>query len=303
MKTILCILLITSSSLFAQDSSYKQQEIIYGRKDGMALTLIHMQPRVKANKKAIIKLVSGNWVSGNTHLKFYADGTIPLLKRGYTIFLVMHGSQPRYAIPDQVEDVKRATRFIRYNAKRFNIDAEHIGISGNSSGGNLSLLVATAEDKIDTSAKDPIDRVSARVQAAAVFYPPTDFLNWGQQGASIAANEGMLRLARVAGAFEFRNWSERETMYVAVKDSADKLKIYKDVSPVSLVSSDDPPVFIVHGDNDRIVPLQQSQNIIARLNEMKVPNQLVIKKGAGHGWKDQDVETELFADWFDKYLK
>lgn len=303
MKTLLCLLLVSSHCLFAQDSSYEQQEIIYGRKDGMALTLIHIQPRVKANKKAIIKLVSGNWVSGTTHLKFYVDGTIPLLKRGYTVFLVMHGSQPRYAIPDQVADVMRATRFIRYNAKKLDIDPKQIGITGNSSGGNLSLLVATSEDKIDTSAKDPIDRISARVQAAAVFYPPTDFLNWGTKGASIAANEGMLRLARVSGAFDFRNWNERETLYMAVKDSTDKLNIYKKVSPITSVSSDDPPVMIVHGDNDRVVPLQQSQSIIARFNEMKVPNQLIIKKGAGHGWKDQEVETELFADWFDTYLK
>lgn len=303
MKTLLCLILIISNAALAQDSSYKQQEIIYGRKDGMALTMIHMQPKVKANKKAIIKLVSGNWISGINNLKYHGDGTIPLLKRGYTIFLVMHGSQPRYAIPDQVADVKRATRFIRYNAKRFNIDPNNIGISGNSSGGNLSLLVATSGDKRDTSAKDPIDRVSARVQAAAVFYPPTDFLNWGQQGKSFAANEGMLRLARIAGAFDFRNYNERETLYMAVKDSTDRLKIYNDVSPITSVSSDDPPVIIVHGDNDRIVPLQQSQAIIARFSEMKVPNQLIIKKGAGHGWRDQDVETELFADWFDKYLK
>lgn len=303
MKTLLCLLLLTSYVALAQDSSYKQQELIYGRKDGMALTLIHMQPRAKANKKAIIKLVSGNWISGTKYLKFYADGTIPLLKRGYTVFLVMHGSQPRYAIPDQVADVKRATRFIRHNAKKFDIDASKIGITGNSSGGNLSLLVATMDEKLDTSSVDPIDRVSARVQAAAVFYPPTDFLNWGKDGASMAANEGMLKLARVSGAFDFRNYNERETLYTAVKDSADRLKIYEEMSPITSVSSDDPPVFIVHGDNDRVVPLQQSQNIIARLNDKKVPNRLVIKKGGGHGWKDQDVETELFADWFDKYLK
>ncbi len=303
MKTLILLFLLATSAVYAQDSSYKQQELIYGRKDGMALTLLHMQPRVKSNKKAIIKLVSGNWMSGNTHLKFYADGAIPLLRRGYTIFLVMHGSQPRYAIPDQVADVKRATRFVRYNAKKLDIDADHIGITGNSSGGNLSLLVATTDDKIDSLAKDPIDKVSSRVQAAAVFYPPTDFLNWGMAGRGIYSNQAMLRIARVAGAFDFRNWNDRETMYVAVKDSVDKLNIYKEVSPITSVTKDDPPVFIVHGDKDNIVPLQQAQTIISRFEEMKVPNQLVIKKGGGHGWKDQDVETELMADWFDKYLK
>jgi acetyl esterase/lipase len=299
----LITVLIFANQLYAQDSAYKQQELIYGRKDGMALTLIHIQPRVTANKKAIIKLVSGNWISGNTHLAYYTESAMPLLKRGYTVFLIMHGSQPRYAIPDQVADVKRATRFIRYNAAKFNIDPDHLGITGSSSGGNLSLLVATADESRDTSAKDPIDRVSARVQAAAVFYPPTDFLNWGQPGLSIASNPAMLRLARVSGAFEFTHWNERQTLYELVTDSIKKNNLYKDVSPITSVSKDDPPVLIIHGDKDKVVPLQQSQALVARLTEAGVRNQLIIKKDGAHGWKDQQVETELFADWFDKYLR
>lgn len=303
MKTLLILsFLFTHNAIFAQDSIYKQQEIIYGRKDGMALTLVHLQPNGKSNKKAIIKLVSGNWLSGTNRLPFFIVSAYPFLKRGYTVFMVMHGSQPRYTIPDMVEDVQRATRFIRFNSKKFAIDPDHIGITGSSSGGNLSLLVATADEKKDTISRDPINRISARVQAVAVFYPPTDFLNWGEVGRGISSNPGMLKLARVSGAFDFTTFNDRLTLYEAVSDTIKKLNIFKEVSPISSVSSDDPPVFIVHGDNDRVVPLQQSQSIIARFNEMKVPNQFIIKKGEGHGWKNQDVETELFANWFDKHL-
>ncbi len=60
---------------------------------------------------------------------------------------------------------------------------------------------------------------------------------------------------------------------------------------------------IIHGDADRTVPLQQSETIIQKLKEANVPNQLIIKKSAGHGWKNQEVEEQSMLDWFNKYLK
>ena len=89
--------------------------------------------------------------------------------------MVVLGSQPRYAIPDQVDDLKRAVRYIRYNAKQLGIDPDHIGIEGGSAGGHLSLIIATADDKINENASDPVDRVSSRVQAAAVLFPQLIF--------------------------------------------------------------------------------------------------------------------------------
>jgi dipeptidyl aminopeptidase/acylaminoacyl peptidase len=77
----------------------------------------------------------------------------------------------------------------------------------------------------------------------------------------------------------------------------------KQTSPIYSVSNDDPPVLIIHGDADRTVPLQQSETIITRLKEANIPNQLIIKKGGGHGWKNIETEEESFIGWFDKYLK
>src|SRR4030095_11299660 len=113
--------------------------------------------------------------------------------------MVVVGSQPRYAIPDQIEDLKRAVRYIRYNAKQLGIDPGHIGIEGASAGGHLSLAIATADDKISTNANDPVDRVSSRVQAAAVLFPPTDFFNWGLPGDAMIDARDQLKQARVYG--------------------------------------------------------------------------------------------------------
>jgi hypothetical protein len=113
-------------------NGYPQEEFIYGRKDGMGLTLICIKPKVKTNGKGIIYVISGSWVSSYNGIEMQTEAAEQYLAKGYTVFAVMHGSQPRYAIPDALNDLKRAVRYIRYNARRFGIDPDHIGITGSS---------------------------------------------------------------------------------------------------------------------------------------------------------------------------
>ena len=288
----------------AQDTvSFFQREVIYGRKDGMALTMMVLPPTNKANGKAIVHVVSGNWVSSYEMMERYKPGNAVYTKRGYTVFMVMHGSQPKYNIVDEVADIKRAIRFIRYNAGTYKIDTARIGITGSSSGGNLSLLVALANDERNAKAKDPVNRQSAKLQAAAIFFPPTDMLNYGFMGANMASAKSALEKFRVAGAFDFTKLVDSTFTYQAVTDSLARIQLIKQVSPIYEVSPDDPPVLLVHGDTDFVVPLQQSQSMIKKLEEAKVPNRLILKKGGMHGWRDMDVEQKEMADWFDKYLK
>src|SRR6185369_11324684 len=118
---------------------------------------------VKANGAGVLFLMSGGWVSSYSApnpRNFEA-----LLGRGYTVFTVWHGSQPKYIVPEIMEDIHRAARFVRANAKRFGIDPQRIGVTGTSSGGHLSLLLALMGGPGKPDAKDPIDRESSAVQA------------------------------------------------------------------------------------------------------------------------------------------
>ena len=289
-------------ALYAQDTSkYTNAEIIYGRKDGMALTMFKLAPKQQTNGKAIISVVSGNWISNYSMVPRFADRTLTYLNSGYTVFLALHGSQPRYDITDETKDLKRAVRFVRYNAKIYGIDPDHIGITGSSSGGQLALMTALADDKINADAKDPIDRVSSRVQAAAVFFPPTDFLNWGSQGARTSKQN--IKKAGVAGAFDFKILSDSTGMYEHIAAENVNMETARMMSPIANVSADDPPVLIVHGDSDRVVPIQQSQTLIQKLKTAGVINEFIIKPGGGHGWRDTQPEEKRFTAWFDKYLK
>lgn len=288
----------------AQDSlPYTKQELIYGRKDGMALTMTMLSPKQNANGKAILYVLSGNWVSSERMLEAFPERSGLYIDAGYTLFGVMLSCQPRYAIPEGIIDLKRAVRYVRYNAAKFKIDPDRIGITGSSSGGHLSLSVATADDVIDMKSADPVERVSARVQAAGVFYPPTDFLNYGKANTFSQVSQAGLALLGVAGAFDFKVWNDTTRTYVPVTSMEKRMQIAKEVSPINYVSSDDPPVFIIYGNKDIVVPMQQSESIIAKFREAKVPCEFIIKEGGGHGWRNREVEEKNFIDWFDKYLK
>ena len=76
----------------------------------------------------------------------------------------------------------------------------------------------------------------------------------------------------------------------------------KRFSPITFVSRDDPPTLIIHGDADRLVPLQQSRLIVEKLKEANVPCELIVKEGGAHGWPDIATDVPKLADWFDKYL-
>jgi acetyl esterase/lipase len=273
-------------------------DVVYGRKDGTALTMDVFIPKKDANGAAVIWVVSGGWFS--SHASINAKVMEVFVQRGYTVFAVVHGSQPRYTIPEILQDMHRSVRYIRHHAKDYKIDPERIGISGGSAGGHLSLMQGMAGDLGDPKAKDPIDRVSSRVQAVACFFPPTDFLNYGEKGKDAI---GRGTLAAFKAPFDFKYFDAKTKTYERVVDEKKIVEIGRAISPITHVTADDPPTLIAHGDKDFLVPIQQAESIVAKLKDVGVPAELIVRKGAGHGWGDMHKELALFADWYDKHLK
>jgi acetyl esterase/lipase len=304
MKKTLVLLLIAALfglTSFAQ-SNYTVKEEIYGRKEGVALTMQVFKPK-QSNGCAIVRLISGSWYSSMENWERYIPGAELYVAKGYTYFLVAHGSNPRYNIQEAAADVKRAVQFIRYHASDYGIDPNKIGITGSSAGGHLSLVNALSDDVIDTAAKDPVAKVSGRANVVAVFYPPTDFMNWGGKGISPVNYPNFLEANGVAGAFAFRYYDTTKKNYVLITDLKERIKIAESLSPANLVTKDDPPVFIWHGDADKTVPIQQSKWLEEKYRANNLPFELRIKSGEDHGWKTQIKEEADFVIWFDKYLK
>jgi acetyl esterase/lipase len=294
---VLVVIWGINSTQAAPPSFSRTEDVIYGRRDGTALTLDVFTPAQKANGAAVVFLVSGGWFS--SHDAIDRNGYPGFVGRGYTVFAVVHRSQPRFTIQDAVADLHRAVRFIRHNAPRFKIDPQRLGVSGGSAGGHLSLMIGTAGTPGNPKAADPVERASSRVQAVACFFPPTDFLNWGSKEVEVTK---FVPLAGLKAPFAFYEIDKKTSIYSTVTNHQKWQTIAKELSPVNHVSPDDPPTLIVHGDKDRLVPLQQAEIIGARFKEAGVPFQLVVKKGADHGWAGMDKDVATMADWFDKYL-
>ena len=264
----------------------RTKDVIYGRKFGMALTLDVFQPK-SPNGFGIISVVSGGWISAHENVSPAAY--YEFLRRGYTVFAVVHGSQPKFVIPEAIQDLHRAVRFIRYNAARYGIDPGRLGITGGSAGGHLSLIMGTQGGPGDPQAKDPVDRESSAVQCVACFFPPTDFLNYGKPGEDAT---GVGSLKDLKAAFGPR-----------VDDPEDRKKLGREISPIYYITSNLPPTLIIHGNADTRVPVQQSEAFVAKARAASATAKLIVREGKRHGWIGWVDDEPVCAAWFDEYLR
>jgi acetyl esterase/lipase len=300
--TLLSILLVPAFAQTRENAIGSSEEVIYGRKHGMALTMNVLRPKATSNNRGIILAISAGMRSNyEMALEWSASVAQPYLLKGYTVFEVCHGSAPKYNNLEIVSDLHRAVRFIRFNASKFNIEPGKLGMTGASSGGYLSLMMGTSGFETDLNAKDPVDRVCGNVQAVACFFPPTDFLNFGQTG---LVSLGTGQLAEFRAAFEFSDWNNQVRRFEPITDQKKLLEIGRQISPIYHISAQTAPTLIAHGDMDELIPLQQSQSFIQKLSAFNVPGELMIKQGGTHkAWPDMVDYLVAFSDWFDKYLK
>jgi acetyl esterase/lipase len=257
-------------------------DVVYGHKDGLALTFDVVKPKANANGAAVIFMVSGGWVSSYSPPLQTAVRFKDLLDKGFTVIPVRHGSSPKYFIPEIVSDVRRAVRFIRYNAKQWGVDPNRLGVFGGSAGGHLSLVIGTASDNGDPSAKEEFLKESDRVASVVAYFPPVD-LRLIARGVNPAPTGG------TGDRFPALNF--------------DKAKA-PDYSPILFVTPDDPPTLLIHGDKDDLVPLSNSQRIYEAFQQNKVKTQFITIEGAGHGFRGDDAKraTAAMVAWFEQTL-
>ena len=292
MRVLLSLLLV------AAVSAAQERDVVYGRKDGLALTLDVHRPQ-KPNGIGLVYVLSSGWFSAPQGLR--TSRITALVDRGYTVFAVVHGSTPRFTVREAIPDVQRAVRFVRHRQKRWSIDPKRIGIYGRSAGGHLALMIATAGKPGDPDAADPVERTDGRVQAVAAFFPPSDFLNWGEQARRITDTPTIKE--RFRAPFDFKHYDPRRNVYVRITDRAEIGRILARISPISHVTKDDPPTLLIHGTKDPVVPFSQSEALLARFRAAGVTARLVTKPGRSHGWRGAAMDYAAVATWFDTHQR
>jgi len=261
--------------------------VVYGQRNEQPLVLDVIRP-LNPNGLGVAFMVSGGWKSGKA-----GEAPVlmmaPLLRRGYTVFAIYHISQPKATVMEIIEDVNRGIRFVRHHAEEYGIDPDHIGVSGGSAGGHLSLMLATRGGPGPEDADDPVDRESSAVQAAAIFFPVTDLLNLGQSTENLGDGGPPKSFVKSFGpnATDLTIWKE----------------IGRECSPIYHITPDLPPILVYHGDADTLTPLEQSEWFRDRAVEQGVDVKLVVHPGGEHGWPTMLWDLRKFADWFDEHLK
>ena len=258
-----------------------EPDVVYGHKDGLALTLDVYRPESEANGAAILFMVSGGWYSRWAPPESTQPLFQPYLDKGYTMMAVRHGSSPRYSIPEAVSDVRRATRFVRKNAERLRVDADRLGVLGMSAGGHLALMLGTTGDDGGPDAKDDLERFSSRVAAVVALVPPTD-----------------LRVMV---------WDAPETLPAYRNFPALKLPLKEagENSPLVHVTEDDAPALVIMGGKDDLVPAKHGRWTDEAFREKGVNYKLIVFPAAGHGLGGAENRATVVREaigWFDRYL-
>jgi acetyl esterase/lipase len=240
----------------------------------------------------VIYIHGGGWANGHTRqsgaFSDFPAVLADLSARGYVVASLEYRLSKEAPFPAAIDDVRTAIRYLRANAARFGLDGSHVAVWGGSAGGQLAALAAlqcgsapTGEDKSNPGQSDC-------VQAGVGWYGVYDFATMPQA---------------IAGA---------ENAYLdCVKPNCPADRITA-ASPAAHVDAKDPPMLLIHGTEDKVVPADQSRQLAAALKAARVPVTLEIIPSVGHSWIGADAAAtraaslralDLTFRFFDTQLK
>ncbi len=216
------------------------------------------------------------WTGGSAWMADTGKRTAPglaaqLNPAGYAVAGVSIRSSSQIQFPGQLHDIKAAIRWLRANAQKYNLDAEHIAIMGDSSGGWTTAMAALTGDAPEMEGSVGTTGPSSRVQAAVAFYPPTNFLTMDSWAISKC---GQPRCHDDATSPESR------LVGCAIQTCPDKVQA---ANPLRYITAADPPIMILHGNSDPLVPHNQGEQLYMALNKACRDAVFISLPKAGHG--------------------
>ncbi len=204
---------------------------------------------------AVLLVYGGAWMHGDKRdMREFGE---LLVRAGYACFAPRYRLAPADRFPAQLEDCRYALQFVRSQAARFHVDPLRFGALGLSAGGHLVALLGVLDETRDPAAADPVLRQSSRVQCVVDFFGPV-----------LLTREPEL---------DFDTQPPPE-LFGDAPDSA-----YAAASPLRLVTGDDAPFLLIHGDADRLVPVGHALAMDEALRAVGVHSELELIVGGGHG--------------------
>ncbi len=198
-----------------------------------------------------------------------------ILAAGFALARVTYRLTGEARFPAQIHDVKAAVRWLRHHAPELGLDPGRFTVWGESAGGQLAAILAMSGDDPQLSGTVGILEGSDAVQAGVIWYSPSDLLTMQSQ-------------ARADGVFDHDAPDSPAGRLIggSVQDHPD---LARQASPISYASADAPPLLLVHGTDDRVIPAGQSIQLYERLVELGAPVQVTIVPGADHCFVGTDL--------------
>ena len=240
-------------------------------------------PDTGENSPLIIWVHGGAWRGGDKTNYIRME----YLKAGYAGASINYRLSQHAVFPAQIEDVKAAVRWLRANAETYRLDPNRFAAWGSSAGGHLVAMLGTTGDIAEFEVGENL-KVSSRIQAVVDYFGPTDFLQMDAQ----SLPDGLVHDAPDS--------PESQLVGGPIQEHKDRVAR---ANPITYVSKDDCPFLIIHGDQDKLVPYQQSVLLKDALEEAGVTVMLYKVEGGGHGWFRDPKVAELTKSFLEQHLK
>jgi acetyl esterase/lipase len=243
-------------------------DLTYGTGNGHDLNLDILRPAAPLHplRPAVVWVHGGGWRAGERQ----PHPNRVLAERGFVTATISYRLSDEAISPAQIHDVKAALRYLRATSENWGIDAERIGIWGHSAGGHLAALAAVSEGISTLEGEGGHPEESSAVQAAVPLSPPTDFLVDWYATSDLPTHEEAL-----GAVVEFLGGDP-----LSASEVADRAKL---ASPVRLVQPDAPPMLVVHGTLDDLVPVAQGRLLVEALLDVGCDASLLELPHDDHG--------------------
>jgi acetyl esterase/lipase len=240
---------------------------------------LYLPEKAKGRLPLVVWIHGGGWQGGSKE----GCPVVSMAAKGYVVASINYRFAQHAVFPAQIEDCKAAIRWLRANAAKYHLDPDRVGVGGDSAGGHLVALLGTTGGVKDLEGDLGNLDQSSRVQAVVDLFGPTDFVTWDPN-------------------FNKAVYSMIEHL-LGVSPQEDKEKARR-ASPIAYVTKDSAPFLILHGDQDNVVPLGQSESLAEALQKAGVEVTLKVVHGSGHGGAAffSPESRKLIEDFFAKHL-
>jgi len=258
------------------------KDISYGSDSSSQKLDLYLPKNVSGKIPVIIEIHGGAFKAGD---KYPSSHAIAFTKRGYAVAAINYRLSGEAVFPAAAYDIKSAVRWLRANADKYNLDAENFGAIGGSAGGHFSAFLGTTGDTQDFDVGDNLQYSSA-VKAVIDQFGPVNFQTLAQDRIDAGLNASYV-----------------ESAYAGCDISSSSCENAIKASPVRYISGDDAAFFILHGENDNLIPSKQSKDFYDMLQSAGVESRFILVPGAGHGGPQFSDYSDDYLNFFDKYLK